>query len=123
MKAMLQIAALAIAVSLIACAHPDKRTAGAAKSTGLVLQADEGERMTRRWGLPMTIKIDPVNGGSRQLLVGTEDLPPGQSIPVHKHSQMRQTSQGFNPVQNRERMGELGILTNCGFNSLDSLCC
>ena len=56
------------------------------KSTGLILQADEGERMMRRWGLPMTIKIDPVNGGSKRLLVGTEDLPPGMSIPVHKHS-------------------------------------
>jgi len=56
------------------------------KSTGLILQADEGERMMRRWGLRMTIKIDPVNGGSKRLLVGTEDLPPGKSIPVHKHS-------------------------------------
>lgn len=56
------------------------------KSTGLILQADEGERMMRRWGLPMTIKIDPVNGGSKRLLVGTEDIPPGKSIPVHKHS-------------------------------------
>jgi quercetin dioxygenase-like cupin family protein len=56
------------------------------KSTGLILQASEGERMMRRWGLPMTIKIDPVNGGSKRLLVGTEDLPPGKSIPVHKHS-------------------------------------
>jgi uncharacterized RmlC-like cupin family protein len=56
------------------------------KSRGLILAADEGERMMRLWGLPMTIKIDPVNGGSRHLLVGTEDLPPGKSIPVHKHS-------------------------------------
>lgn len=55
-------------------------------STGLILQEEEGERMVRRWGLPMTIKIDPINGGSKQLLVGTEDLPPGRSIPVHKHS-------------------------------------
>lgn len=63
-----------------------KPVATNAKSTGLILQADEGERMTRRWGLPMTIKIDPVNGGSKRLLVGTEDLSPGKSIPVHKHS-------------------------------------
>lgn len=56
------------------------------KSTGLILQAEEGERMVRRWGLSMTIKVDPVNGGSKQLLVGTEDIPPGKGIPIHKHS-------------------------------------
>ena len=56
------------------------------KSTGLILQKNEGERMVRRWGLPMTIKIDSLNGGSKQLLIGTEDLPPGKGIPVHKHS-------------------------------------
>lgn len=54
--------------------------------TGLILLSDEGERMVRRWGLKMTIKIDPVNGRSKRLLVGTEDIPPGKSIPVHKHS-------------------------------------
>jgi quercetin dioxygenase-like cupin family protein len=63
-----------------------KRTEEGSKSTGLILLADEGERMVRRWGLPMTIKIDPVNGGSKHLVVGTEDLPPGKAIPVHKHS-------------------------------------
>jgi quercetin dioxygenase-like cupin family protein len=56
------------------------------ESTGLLLLAEEGERMVRRWGLPMTIKVDPVNGGSQHLVVGTEDLPPGQAIPVHKHA-------------------------------------
>jgi hypothetical protein len=34
----------------------------------------------------MTIKVDPRNGGSKRLVVGTEDLPPSQAIPVHKHS-------------------------------------
>jgi quercetin dioxygenase-like cupin family protein len=56
------------------------------KSTGLILEPDQGERMVRRWDLPMTIKVDPINGGSKQLLVGTEDIPPGRAIPVHKHS-------------------------------------
>lgn len=61
--------------------HSDPRM-----SKGLVLQANEGERMVRRWGLPMTIKVDPVNGRSKQLMVGTEDIPPGRSIPIHKHA-------------------------------------
>jgi quercetin dioxygenase-like cupin family protein len=56
------------------------------RSTGLILLAEEGERMVRRWGLPMTIKVDPVNGGSQHLVVGTEDLPPGAAIPVHTHA-------------------------------------
>jgi quercetin dioxygenase-like cupin family protein len=42
--------------------------------------------MVRRWGFLMTIKVDPINGSSKQLLVGTEDIPPGKAIPVHKHS-------------------------------------
>ena len=68
-------------------AHDKMTTVGKPdSSTGLVLLSDEGERMVRRWGLKMTIKIDPVNGGSKRLLVGTEDIPPGKSIPVHKHS-------------------------------------
>jgi quercetin dioxygenase-like cupin family protein len=32
------------------------------------------------------LKVDSVNGGSKHLIVGTEDLPPGKEIPVHKHS-------------------------------------
>jgi hypothetical protein len=62
-----------------------QRQEGSPQSTGLILLADEGERMVRRWGLPMTIKVDPRNGGSQHLVVGTEGLPPGKAIPVHKH--------------------------------------
>jgi quercetin dioxygenase-like cupin family protein len=53
---------------------------------GLILQASEGERMVRRWGYPMTIKVDPRNGGSERLVAITEEVPPGQSIPLHNHS-------------------------------------
>ena len=62
-----------------------QRHEGSPQSTGLILQADEDERMVRRWELPMTIKVDPRNGGSQHLVVGTEDLPPGKAIPVHHH--------------------------------------
>jgi quercetin dioxygenase-like cupin family protein len=61
-------------------------TQASPRSAGLVLLAAEGERMVRRWGLPMTLKVDPVNGGSQALVVGTEDLPPGHAIPVHTHA-------------------------------------
>lgn len=105
MKRILVIAILTIAVSPLALgqtknessSHSNKakremtqterkRLEGSQKSTGLILQADQGERMIRRWGYPMTIKVDPVNGGSKHLMVGTEDIPPGKAIPVHKHS-------------------------------------
>ena len=58
-----------------------------ATSTGLILAAGEGERLIRRqYGFPLIIKVDPVNGGSKHMVVGTEEIPAGKSIPVHKHS-------------------------------------
>ena len=32
-----------------------------------------------------TLKVDRQNGGSRDLVMGYEDLPPGGSIPPHRH--------------------------------------
>jgi quercetin dioxygenase-like cupin family protein len=104
MKRMLIITLLTLATSSLALGHMENQQVGSRstaerqegqaehqrredspQSEGLILQADEGERMVRRWGLPMTIKVDPRNGGSQHLVVGTEDLPPGKAIPVHKH--------------------------------------
>jgi quercetin dioxygenase-like cupin family protein len=103
MKRILIIALLTLVAASLALGHTENEQAGhhstaerqeraarqwqegSPQSTGLILQADEGERMVRRWGLPMTIKVDPRNGGSQHLVVGTEDLPPGKVIPVHKH--------------------------------------
>lgn len=56
--------------------------------TPLVLGIDEGERRLRRsaFSAPQfTIKVDPRNGGSSDLVMGYEDLPPGGSIPPHWH--------------------------------------
>ena len=36
-----------------------QRQEGSPQSAGLILQADDGERMVRRWELPMIIKVDP----------------------------------------------------------------
>jgi quercetin dioxygenase-like cupin family protein len=65
----------------------DARTTGSTSgSRGLILQSDEGERLVRRqYGYSLVIKVDPRNGGSRQMIVGTEEVPPGKSIPLHKH--------------------------------------
>lgn len=56
------------------------------KSKGLILQPDEGEKRVRRWGYPIIIKVDALNGGSKYLTAGTEDIQPGKSIPIHKHA-------------------------------------
>src|SRR5215471_10892567 len=53
---------------------------------------DQGER--RVWrpieGLDdklslFILKVDPHNGGSSHLVLGTEDMPPGGSIETHRH--------------------------------------
>jgi|SRR5687767_14942902 len=61
--------------------------APAARSDGLVLQAHEGERRVRRspGGAPFILKVDRQNGGSPDLVMGYEDLPPGYVIPPHRH--------------------------------------
>lgn len=64
-----------------------------AQGEGLILQASEGERRVRRPkpggapGLtaPFILKVDERNGGSRDLVMGYEDIPPGQSIQPHQH--------------------------------------
>jgi quercetin dioxygenase-like cupin family protein len=57
-----------------------------------VLSLDEGERRVRRRlpgaeGLtsPFILKVDRRNGGSRDLVMGYEDIPPGEAIPPHRH--------------------------------------
>ncbi len=53
---------------------------------GLILQADEGERRIRRTGdFPFILKVDRKNGGSADMVMGMEDLRPGQAIPTHRH--------------------------------------
>ncbi|AVS76949.1 cupin domain-containing protein [Paracidovorax avenae] len=56
----------------------------------LLLQANEGEQLTRRWGYPMTIKVDPVTAGARDFSAGTEDIAPGKKIPLHRHPHMEE---------------------------------
>jgi len=57
----------------------------------LILEKDDGEHRVRRpreTPIPtaeFTIKVDPKNGGSRHLVLGTETVPPGGQIARHKH--------------------------------------
>jgi quercetin dioxygenase-like cupin family protein len=53
-----------------------------------VIPADGGERRFLRGGTaPLFIKVDPINTGSRRMVLGSSDLPPGDAIGVHRHLQ------------------------------------
>jgi quercetin dioxygenase-like cupin family protein len=58
----------------------------------LVLEKNEGETQVRRprGSLPtpseeFILKVTPQNSGSKRLVLGTEEIPPGGVIPWHKH--------------------------------------
>jgi quercetin dioxygenase-like cupin family protein len=100
LPAVLPLAALCAATLLAGCS-PNRTPPAAAASTtdtvprseGLILAASEGERRVRRprpgatAGLtaPFILKVDERNGGSPDLVMGYEDIPPGQRIQPHQH--------------------------------------
>jgi quercetin dioxygenase-like cupin family protein len=58
-----------------------------------MLESDEGEIRTRRIhtdgsspaSSQFTLKVSPKNNGSQHLVAGTELLPPGATLPKHRH--------------------------------------
>ena len=73
-------------------ADPKSQTPGLDKPTPLILEKNEGERRVwRGWpghpepGPTFALKVDPKNGGSSQLVFGTEEMPPGDKIDTHRH--------------------------------------
>lgn len=62
-------------------------------SQPLLLQDSGGERRIHRpppgalsnLDAPFIIKVDRRNGGAPELVMFTEDIPPGQAIPPHRH--------------------------------------
>ena len=85
---MKKFALIAFLLALITGAIIITQTSGHSQmkaQDGLILRAEEGERIVRRWGYPAIIKVDPRNGGSQQFVTITEVVPKGKSIPVHMH--------------------------------------
>ena len=95
-------AAVAVGVTLVlvgglALLAPSGAAVGqpeqAQSSAGLILQVDEGERRVRRSraegaaGLttPFILKVDRRNGASEKLVMGYEEIAPGDSIRSHRH--------------------------------------
>ena len=69
-------------------APPHQQLAQAAPAKPLILGVHDGERRRRRFGVSapnFILKVDPQNGGSRDITMGYEDLPPGGVIPPHRH--------------------------------------
>ena len=53
--------------------------------TPTVFQVDEGDRWMLLGDKQLIFKVDPSTTGSQTLVVGTEEMPPGNKIPTHKH--------------------------------------
>jgi len=83
-----------IAVVLVAVCVLQTRSAQSSSATTpqtvakpLLLEKDEGER--RIWREPppgdFILKVSPKNNGSQHLVMGTEDMHPGDEFPMHQH--------------------------------------
>lgn len=57
-----------------------------AEAHGYVLSANEGEHLIRGGG-NLFIKVDP-SRGSEGVTLGTQQVPPGGRVPVHRHAQI-----------------------------------
>jgi len=76
-----------------AASEPSPGDVAAARGEPLILDAGAGERRVRRpppgalSGLtaPFILKIDRRNGGAPEFVMLSEDIPPGQAIPPHRH--------------------------------------
>src|SRR5882724_12216864 len=84
MKRMLLLVVTVLLVAICAAQSEGAKT--------LVLEKNEGEVRVRRplGSLPIPtaefiLKVTPQNSGSKHLVLGTEDIPPGGVIPRHKH--------------------------------------
>ena len=84
MKRMIPLIVVALSAAICASQSESAKT--------LVLEKNEGEKRVRRprGSLPIPtnefiLKVTPQNSGSKHLVLGTEDIPPGGVIPRHKH--------------------------------------
>ena len=85
LPSLLALAAAAGCYSAHAGAHPET---GATSPRPVVIPADGGEKRFLRGGTaPLLIKVDSASTGSRHMVLGFSDLPPGDAIGVHRHLQ------------------------------------
>ena len=88
---MLNAFRLLVAVMFCANCVFAQSSTPAKNANPVVRQKEEGELRTRRpRDVPMAsseflIKVSPTTNGSKHLLVGAEEIPPGAMIPRHRH--------------------------------------
>lgn len=89
-RSVLGITAIVLAAVFISpepSAQSSSVTTSPSKAKPLMLEKNEGEQ--RIWRDPppggFTLKVSPKNNGSQHLVLGTEDIAPGDEIPTHKH--------------------------------------
>lgn len=85
--ATIAVMLVAVCVFQTRSAQSDSATASEAAPKPLLLEKNEGER--RIWREPppgdFMLKVSPINNGSQHLVMGTEDIVPGDEFPAHKH--------------------------------------
>ena len=70
---------------------PVGQSSGDKDAVPMVLEKNEGEKRVRRPrevplpSMEFMFKIDRRNGGSKHLVLGTEEISPGRTIPRHHH--------------------------------------
>ena len=83
------IAGMLVAVCVFQTLSASSSSAAAPRAVAkpFLLEKDEGER--RIWREPppgdFILKVSPKNNGSQHLVMGTEDIHPGDEFPMHKH--------------------------------------
>jgi mannose-6-phosphate isomerase-like protein (cupin superfamily) len=83
----------ALPLSIVTFAQTHCAGATEKAATPLVLQPADGERRMRRpppaslstLAAPFIIKLDEQNGGAKDFVIFTEDVPAGQTISPHRH--------------------------------------
>ena len=85
--ATIAVILIAVFVFQTRAAQSSSATTSQTVAKPLLLEKDEGER--RIWREPppgdFILKVSPKNNGSQHLVMGTEDMHPGDEFPMHKH--------------------------------------
>jgi len=86
-SATMAVMLVAVCVFQIRSAQSNSATTAQAAPKPLLLEKNEGER--RIWREPppgdFILKVSPKNNGSQHLVMGTEDMAPGDEFPTHMH--------------------------------------
>ena len=87
MFATMAVILFAVCLFQTRSARSSSATTSQASPKPLLLEKNEGER--RIWREPppgdFILKVSPKNNGSQHLVMGTEDMAPGDEFPTHRH--------------------------------------